>query len=285
MPTSIAIVLCAALSAGADDPPKPVDPPAAATAPAAAPAGPSFRLAFQHFDVGKRPIGRGEVIASRGRFYYLEKNSNEVIVIEPARKAIHLVDLKLGLAADLTYREVDAGLAVNRDEQRKVVEAHSKSKSRNDRIDAEIRRDLSDPRFRVTFDEAAHALRMSDPSAQVEARGEPEDDPARLAALAEALGTLAKLGAYRDPDNLKLLVEVEAVSALVEGRKLRPAEMTYLFRLAGPPEKYRWTFLLIPEVSDEDRQWPRYHRGAAGQVAACQLFDRFDRRLDPDALK
>lgn len=279
MPTSIAIVLCAALSAGADDPPKPASPPAAS-----APAGPSFRLAFQHFDVGKRPIGRGEVIASRGRFYYLEKNSNEVIVIEPSHKSIHLVDLKLGLAADLTYREIDEAMAANRVEQRKIVEAHATSKSRNDRIDAEIRRDLSDPRFQVAFDEPAHTLRLSNPSARVEARGELEDDPARLAALAESLGTLAKLGAFRDPDNLKLLVEVEAVHALVEGRKLRPAEMTYLFQLAGPPEKYRWTYLLIPEVSDEDRQGLDIIEDRLVKSRHV-TYDRYDRRIDPDERK
>lgn len=285
MPTTITMILCAALPIGADDPPRPANPPAApAVAPAAAPAGPSFRLAFQHFDVGKRPVGRGEVVASRGRFYYLEKNSNEVIVIEPAHKSIHLVDLKLGLAADLSYGEVDAKIDANRDEQRKVVEAHSRSKSRNDRIDAEIRRDLSDPRFRVTFDEAAHALRMSNPSAQVEARGEPEDDPARLAAIAEALGTLAKLDAFREPENLKFLVEIDAISALVEGRKLRPTEMTYLFRLAGPPEKYRWTYLLIPEVTDEDRQGLDLIEGKLVKSRHV-TFDRYDRRLDPDELK
>ena len=42
--------------------------------------------------------------------------------------------------------------------------------------------------------------------------------------------------------------------ASIAGRGLRPAETTYLFRLAGPPEKYRWSFRLVPEVSDKERQ-------------------------------
>ena len=284
MPTSVAVILLVLAPPAPDDPPKPAAPPAAAPATAPAPAGPTFRFAIQQFDAGKKPIGRGEVIASRGRLYYIEKSSNEVAIVEPARKSIHLVDIKLGLAADLSYGDLDSGIAANREEHRKAVEAHAHSKARGERIDAEIRRDMTDPRFRVGYDEPSHMLRLSNPTAQVERRGEPDGDPARLAAIAEALGTLAKLRSYRDPDNLRHFVEVEAVSALVDGRKLRPIEMTYLFRLAGPPEKHRWTYSLAPEVTEEDRKGLDLIEVRLLRARHVP-FDRYDRRVDPDEVK
>ncbi len=284
MPISVAIILLVCAPPGPDEPPKPAVPPVAAPATAPAPAGPAFRFAFQQFDAGKRPIGRGEVIASRGRLYYIEKNSNEVAIIEPARKAIHLVDIKLGLAADLSYGDLDSGLVANREDHRKAVEAHAKSAARGERIDSEIRRDMTDPRFQVRYDEPSHTLRLSNPTAQVEARGEPDDDQARLAAIAEALGTLAKLRSYRDPDNLRHFIEIDTVSALVDGRKLRPVEVTYFFRLAGPPEKHRWTYLLAPEVTEEDRKGLDLIEVRLLRARHVP-FERYDRRVDPDETK
>ena len=277
MTTTFAIILLASTALAADDPPKPATPTVAV-------AGPTFRLSFQQFDSGRRLVGRGEVIASRGKLYYLEKNSNEVVIIEPGRKALRFVDIKLGISADLAYRELDAEVAAGREEHRKAVEAHARSASRGERIDAEMRRDMSDPRFQVRYDEAARTLYLANPTAQVEARGEPDDDAARFAAIAESLRALAKLHFFRDPDNLKHLIEIEAVSSLVDGRKLRPAEMTYLFRLAGPPEKHRWVFTLVPEVTEQDRQGLDLIE-ARLQAARRVTFDRYDRRADPDELK
>lgn len=274
MPTTFAIILLASSILAPDDPPRPAAPAV----------GPTFRLAFQQFDSGRRLVGRGEVIASRGKLFYLEKGSNEVVVFEPGRKGLRLVDIKLGVSADISYRELDAELAASREAHRKAVEAHAKSAARGERIDAEMRRDMSEPRFQVRYDESSRTLRLSNPTAQVEARGEPDDDAARFAAIAESLGTIAKLRAYREPDNLKHLIEIEAVSSLIDGRKLRPAEITYLFRLAGPPDKHRWVYTLVPEVTEQDRLGLDLIEGKL--LKARHLpFDRYDRRLDPDELE
>ncbi len=216
--------------------------------------------------------------------YYLETGSKEVIIVDPAASMIRFLDVKLGVSSELAYRDLDAGLAANRDEQRKVIDSHARGKSRGERIDAEMRRDQVEPRFRPTFDEASNTLRMANPSVQVEARGEPEDDPARLAAIDGAVTTLAKLRAYREPEDLRHLVQLEAITSLVAGRKLRPAEFTYLFRLAGPPEKYRQTYLLVPEVTAEDRSGLDQIEARFAQSRRV-AFERYNRRIDPDAPK
>jgi hypothetical protein len=94
--------------------------------------------------------------------------------------------------------------------------------------------------------------------------------------------TLAKLRAYREPDDLRHLVQLEAITTLLGGRKLRPAEFTYLFRLAGPPEKYRQTYLLVPEVTAEDRDGLDQIEARLPQLRRVP-FDRYNRRIDPDA--
>src|SRR5262249_41530237 len=155
-----------------------------------------------------------------------EKDSKEVVIVDPAAKALHLIDLSLKIAADLPYADLDAEVAANRAEQRRIADEHAKSVARAERVDGEIRRDLAEPRFQAQFDEGARTLTLANRTARVEARGEPDDDAARLALLAEALGAVAKLRAFRDPDDLRHLIEVDAIAALVVGRKLRPAETT-----------------------------------------------------------
>ena len=78
MPTTIAIILLASSPLAAAHPPR--QSPAASTTPAP---GPSFRFTFQEFDSGRRPVGRGEFIASRGKLYFLQKGSNEVVIFGP----------------------------------------------------------------------------------------------------------------------------------------------------------------------------------------------------------
>jgi hypothetical protein len=276
MPTPLALLILVTAPLGADDPPRP-----AAPAPAASPA---FRITVRQFETDRRPVARGEIIVARGRAYYLESGSKEVIVLDPAAKAVHLIDLKMSVTADLPYSDIDAGLAEQREDQKKIIEAHARGKSRAERIDAEMRRDQLEPRFEPKFDEASRTLRMGNPSVQVEARGEPDDDPARFAATADTLTTLARLRARRELDDLGHLVQVETISLLVGGRKLRPAEITYLFKLAGPPEKHRQTFELIPELTPEDLQGLDLIEAQLPKARRVP-FDRYNRRIDPDELK
>ena len=109
---SIAIVLIMATWVGVEDPPKPASPPAAAPvqAPAPAPAGPSFRLAFQHFDIGKQPIGRGEVVASRAPEEKIESVQAQGRVLAPPSDeavvpgaAVHVVEAVPSVEEVMSY--------------------------------------------------------------------------------------------------------------------------------------------------------------------------------------
>ena len=68
----------------------------------------------------------------------------------------------------------------------------------------------------------------------------PAPDPARLALIAESLASLAKLESFRNPADAPPYARLDTLAALAGARKLRPVEMSILFRRAGPvPGKER----------------------------------------------
>jgi hypothetical protein len=42
--------------------------------------------------------------------------------------------------------------------------------------------------------------------------------------------------------------------ALITERHLRPTDVSILYRLAGPPRKLRWTYKVVPELTDNERE-------------------------------
>jgi hypothetical protein len=60
--------------------------------------------------------------------------------------------------------------------------------------------------------------------------------------------------------------------------------MTFMYRLAGPPEKHRWVYELIPSLPDRER-------AALDKVDTLIVstprtaFDRYERRIDLDEIK
>jgi hypothetical protein len=54
-------------------------------------------------------------------------------------------------------------------------------------------------------------------------------------------------------------------------QKPRLVEVTYLYRLAGPPTKLRWTFQVVPELSDRERGAP----GQLDRIRAKTPFIKF----------
>ena len=72
--------------------------------------------------------------------------------------------------------------------------------------------------------------------------------------IGSCLTALARLGALRDPEGLPPFAQLEALRGLVTERHLRPVEITILYRLAGPPKRLRWTYQLVPELTDSERE-------------------------------
>ena len=107
-------------------------------------------------------------------------------------------------------------------------------------------RDLIDPHFTATFDASARRLRLTNKSVEVDAQGETEPDGLRLALISQTLAALVKLDSLRDPQGIPPFPRLEALEALTAGHRLRPSELTFLYRLSGPPQKLRWTYRLEP---------------------------------------
>ena len=133
------------------------------------------------------------------------------------------------------------------------IASSERKDTRAGRIAAEMKRNLRDPHFASTYDEPSRTLKLANPNVQIDAVGEPEPDRARLAVLAETLTLVTKLRALREAGEFSPFPQLDAFSALMDGRKLRPTEMTFLFRLAGPPEKHRWAYSLVQTITDRER--------------------------------
>ena len=68
--------------------------------------------------------------------------------------------------------------------------------------------------------------------------------------------------------------------ALSDARKLRPSELTFVFRLAGRPERYRWAYEVVPSLTPRERE-------ALARIdillsrAASYPLDRYERMRPP----
>lgn len=282
----LALILCTAALAGADDPPKPAAPQAPTPAPAPSPpAPPEFKILWASFGVGDDPLAVYQMLASRGKLYEFRGSSTEVIVYDLSQKLIHIVDLKLRSKARITYREVDERLAKLRRETIEAADELEKKTARADRVAGALKRIVVEPKFQATFDEGEHQLRLTNASIEIEARGEHEDDPARFAVLVEYLMEAVKLRTIRTPEDLRQFTEIETLSNLIEKHKLRPMEITFLFRLAGRPQKLRAIYRVVPEIPEDERKNIAAVDALLNSPIQAMTLDRFDRLIDPDEIK
>jgi hypothetical protein len=277
----ITIVLTATALIGTDDPPKPTALPQGVTQ---VPSPVEFKIRFWHYGVTKEPIASGEIVASRGRIYQTLEGSKEIVVFDSARKTIEFLDLGAKRRSDLTYRDLDEAMLALRSVMTEFITDSEKKNSKAGRIAAEMKRSQLEPRFQASYTEAEHRLKLSNAYIQVDASGVVEPDPARLAVLGEALMVSTKLVALREAGEYCPFPQLDAFSALIGERKLRPEEMTFMFRLAGPPEKHRWVYELVPSIPDRER-------AALDKIDSLLMstqrtpFDRYERRIDLDEIK
>jgi hypothetical protein len=65
---------------------------------------------------------------------------------------------------------------------------------------------------------------------------------------------VAQLTALRDPKGIPPFTRIEALQRLVKDHRLRPTDVSFLYRLAGSPKRLRWKFRLVPELTDRERE-------------------------------
>jgi hypothetical protein len=218
--------------------------------PAVVPA--DFKIQIGEFALKKEPVATQEIVVRQGRAYIFPSDSKEVAIIEPARKRVELVDVGRKIQAEVTFGSLDLSLEKIKESLRDAAEGREKLGGRGNSLEARMTRDLFETRLAINEAPKAHRLRLTNPAVEVVADGEPETDASRLAMVAVTLESIAKLGAFRTPNDLPPFAELEAISALTGQRKLVPTELTYLYRLAGPPRKFRRTYRIVPTLTDRE---------------------------------
>lgn len=236
-----------------------------------------FKLVVTIYGIKKEPIQRAELLSWRGRTFLVVSDSPEVVVLNPGTNRAELVDLERKVHTDLPFERLERYQVSLRKAIHSAIEKREKAGGRGDRIAAQMSRDLVDPQFKETFDAAAGRLRLTNSSAEIDIAGAPDGDQPRLDAIATGLAVMIKLASLRDPEAIPPFTRLDALKAMITDHHLRPTEMTIIYRLAGPPIKYRWTYALETRVSSDELQVLNKIGGLLESSRALR-FEHYERR-------
>lgn len=211
-----------------------------------------FKLVIVLYGVKKEPINRTELLFRKGRVFLVASDSAEVLVFNPKTDHVELLDLKRMVHTDLTLERLERGQTRLRSAINSAIEKKEKAGGKGNQVAADMSRNLIDPKFEESFDAASGRLRLKNPSVEIDMTGSEESDRPRLEMVSTSLAILAKLGSLRDPEAIPSFTRLEALKTMISTHHLLPTEMTVIYRLAGPPKKYRWTYALEPQLSEEE---------------------------------
>ena len=212
-----------------------------------------FKLRVTFHGAGAATTGVAELVIRNGVGYqFLSDPKSPVSIIDWNQGTITLLDLDRRIKTVVTAKQLDQFLGELYEEADRIVSMEEKSKSRSDRVSAEITRPLIDPNFEETYDDKAHSLTLKNRSVSIEMKGAAETDEARREAYSSCLIAVTGLGSMRDPDLLPPFTHLEAYKTLMLKHKLRPVEVTIVYRLTGPPKKLRIDYELISKLSERE---------------------------------
>lgn len=233
-----------------------------------------FKLVIALYGVGKEPIRKTNLVVHEGRAFHFDPGPPlEVILKDPGTGRLELLNLKTKVRSEVSFKKLDE---FQTKLHRAITAAAAKREAQGgkaNQVAAKMSRDLIDPRFSASYDDATHRLRLSNATVEVEASGEPESDGARLASIHAALAALVRLEAARNPTDIPPFPRLEALRALIMDHRLRPTEMAFVYHLAGTPQKLRWTFRMEPSLTTRELE-------AMARVEAVRercRFARFER--------
>jgi len=242
-----AAAVLAFLPLAADGPPKAAPVPPAPAPPA------DFKLKIALHGVRKTPIATAQMVVRRGVAYqFVSEIREEVLVIDPASARVGLLDLKRKIQTGLSSKQLDAHLSALFGKASAEIARNEAAGTRAGRIDAAMSRDLIEPKFKESAEDGGRKLRLSNATVEVTAVGEPEPDGPRLAMIANGLAAGLKLAAYREPDALPPFTCLDALRRVIAVHRLRPTEIDYIYRLHGPPKRLRWTYEIVPALTDRE---------------------------------
>jgi hypothetical protein len=268
---ALALRLCLGLSG----------PPSFASEPAT-PASTGFKIAIAFYGLRVEPITTAELFFRGGTGYYFASESpEEILIVNPAQARVELLDLQRKIQAEITLTRLDEKQASLHRTIAAIIRKQEEAGSRSNRISAAMSRALNDPALAETYDAAALRLRLTNSAVTVDATGASEPDAGRLALIDTALTSLIKLAAARDPEAIPPFIRLDALHALTVGHHLRPTELAFTYRLAGPPRKHRWTYRLVETLTPRETL-------ALDHVAKLRAgtpfvsFERYERRREDD---
>jgi hypothetical protein len=253
---------------------EPAPPPPNLRAPAPA----DFKLAIAFYGVHKEPITTSELIVHSGTAYYFASESpEEIVIINSTDRRVELLDLERRVQAEISFTRLDEKQSTLHRAIGDAIRKQEEAGGRSNRLSAEMSRALIDPGLTQSFDPAKSRLQLTNSAVTVDATGEPEPDAGRLALIVTALDALIKLAAVRDPEIIPPFIRLDAVHALIVGHQLRPTEMVFTYRLAGPPRKHRWSYRFVETLTS--RELEALNRVARLRAAIPFIpFDRYERR-------
>jgi hypothetical protein len=213
-----------------------------------------FKLKVAIYAVDEKPLETAQILVRQGRLYQFRNESKEAVIIDPRAEQIDLIDFaaERKIRTSITFGRLDEAAAKLRQRLADAVDQREKAGDKADLVVARMTRNLIEPKLSAAFDATAHRLRLTGENAEVVATGVPEPDADRVERLATFLAVLAKLDWVRLPEDLPPFTRLEVLSDLMSKRQLRPSELSFIYRLAGPPRKLRWTYELVPALSRFD---------------------------------
>lgn len=224
-----------------------------------------FKLVVEFEMSSAEDTDSAELIFHERRVFQHIRKSEEVILIDLENKRVELLDLSRQVQARVSFDRLDRHIATLRKLLLDKATSLEKQGGKANRVTATATRQLVEPGFKVSFDKAGGRLRLTNPVVDVDAVGVVETDADRLAPLGEALLALVKLGSLRNPALIPPYTRLEATSDLVTKHHLRPKDMSFLYRIAGNPVRYRWTYQVDPAVTSRE-------------IEAIDRLDRFRAR-------
>jgi hypothetical protein len=209
-----------------------------------------FKLVIRLYGAAREPVQKSELVCTKGRAYlFVSERPLEVVMHDSRSSRLELVDLGRKLRSEVTFKKLDAARTNLQAAIAAVCAKRESSGGRANKLAAAMSRDLIDPRFTASYDEQTHRLRLTNPTVEVDARGAPEEDGARLSLIGSTLTALIELESLRDPQATPPFARLDTIRALTVDHRLRPTETTFLYRLSGPPKKHRWSYELVPSLT------------------------------------
>jgi hypothetical protein len=218
------------------------------------PAPADFRLKMALFGVGENPLETAQLLAHEGKLYQFRADSKEAVVVDPAASKIDLIDFaaQRRVRTSVTFAQLDEAVEKLRQALAHSAERREKEGGKANLVAARMTRSLIEPKLSAAFDAPHGRLRLTGESAEVQATGAAEPDAPRRALLESSLTTLAKLDWIRMPEAIPPFTQLQTLNAVLRERRLRPTELVFLYHLAGPPQKLRWTYELFPKLTDSE---------------------------------